>query len=188
MDFLAALWAPILLSAVLVFVVSSIMHMALKYHANDIKKIPDQDAVQSALRPFKIPPGDYFLPRTDSMKDMKSPEYIEKLNKGPVIVLTVLKNGPFTMGKSLAQWFLYGLVISLFSAYIASHAVTYGPDQYLSAFRIVGAAAFMGYAFALAQSSIWYGRNWWTNIKLMIDGLVYALVTAGTFGWLWPKM
>ncbi len=188
MGFLAALWAPILLSAVLVFVVSSLMHMVLKYHANDFKKFADQDAVQAALRPFNIPPGDYCLPRTDSMKEMKTPEFLEKLNKGPVIVMTVLKNGPFSMGGSLVQWFLYGLVISFFSAYIASHAVPYGPGQYLSAFRIVGTAAFMGYAFALAQSSIWYGRNWGTNLKLMFDGLVYALVTAGTFGWLWPKM
>ena len=43
------------------------------------------------------------------------------------------------------------------------------------------------YSLALWQSSIWYGRAWGTNLRLTIDGLVYGMLTAGTFGWLWPK-
>ena len=187
MDSLTALWAPILLSAVFVFVVSSIMHMVLKYHANDFKKVPDQDAVQAALRPFGIPPGDYMLPRADSMQGMKSPEYIEKLTKGPVAVVTVLKNGPLNMGASLVQWFFYGVIVSIFSAYIAWHAVPPG-GSYLSVFRFVGTAAFMGYSLALLQNAIWYGRSCSTVLKTVFDGLIYALVTAGVFGWLWPRM
>lgn len=187
MGFLVALWAPILLSAVLVFVVSSIIHMVLKYHANDFKKLADQDAVQAALRPFNIPPGEYCLPRADSMKDMKAPEFIEKLNKGPVAVMTVLKNGQVNMGSSLLYWFLYSVLISIFSAYIAWHAVQPG-NMYLSVFRFVGCAAFMGYSLALLQTGIWYGRSWCTVLKSVFDGLIYALVTAGTFGWLWPTM
>ena len=187
MEFLTTLLAPILLSAVLVFVVSSIIHMVLKYHANDFKKMPNQDGVQAALRPFNIPPGEYCLPRADSMKDMKTPEFAEKLNKGPVAVMTVLKNGPFNMGKSLVIWFFYGVVISIFSAYIAWHAVPAG-GSYLSVFRFVGCSAFMGYSLALLQGGIWYGRSWSTVLKTVFDGLIYALVTAGTFGWLWPKM
>jgi hypothetical protein len=187
MDFLAILWAPILLSAVFVFVVSSLIHMVLKYHANDFKKLADQDAVQAALRPFNIPPGEYCLPRADSMKGMKTPEFIDKLNKGPVAIMTVLKNGHFGMGKGLVLWFLYSIVISIFSAYIGWHAVQPG-GTYLSVFRFVGCSAFMGYSLALLQASIWYGRSWGTVLKLVFDGLIYAFVTAGTFGWLWPKM
>lgn len=41
-------------------------------------------------------------------------------------------------------------------------------------------------ALALLQNSIWYKRKWSSTLKSMADGLVYALVTAGTFGWLWP--
>jgi len=187
MGFLAALWAPILLSAVLVFVVSSLIHMFFKYHSNDYGKLTDQDAVQAALRPFNIPPGEYMLPRADSMKAMKTPEFAEKLNKGPVMVMTVCKNGPFSMGSSLLLWFLYGVLISIFSAYIAWHAVLAG-SSYLSVFRFVGCSAFMGYALALFQGSIWYGRKWSTVLKSAFDGLIYALVTAGVFGWLWPQM
>ncbi len=187
MEFLTTLWAPILLSAVFVFVVSSVIHMVLKYHVNDFKKVPDQDAVQAALRPFNIPPGDYMLPRADSMKDCREPEFVEKLNKGPIVVMTVLDNSQMNMGKSLVLWFLYSVLVSIFSAYVAWHAVQPG-SSYLSVFRFIGCSAFMGYSLALLQGGIWYGRNWGTVLKTVFDGLVFAVVTAGTFGWLWPKM
>ena len=187
MGFIATLWAPILLSAVFVFVVSAIIHMVLKYHNDDFKQLADQDAIQAALRPFNIAPGDYFLPRMKTMKEMKTPEYDEKLTKGPVIVMTVIKNGPMNMGKSLVLWFLYSIIVNIISAYVAWHAVQPGGD-YLSVFRFVGCAAFMGYSLALIQDAIWYGRQWSTVLKTMFDGLIFALVTAGTFGWLWPKM
>ena len=159
MGFIATLWAPILLSAALVFVVSSLIHIFLKYHANDMRKLPNQDALQTALRPFNLPPGDYFLPRGDTMKEMKTPEFDEKLAKGPVIVMTIFKNGPLGMGKSMLLWFLYCIVISIFAAYIAWHAVQPGAS-YLSVFRFAGCSAFMGYALAAPQQSIWYGRSW----------------------------
>lgn len=185
MEFLVTLWLPILLSAVFVFAASSLIHMVLKYHANDFRKVPNEDAVQAALRPFNLTPGDYMLPRCDSMKDMKSPEFIEKLNKGPVAMMTVIKMG--SMATSFILWFLYSIVVSIFAAYIAWHAVQPG-SSYLAVFRFVGCSAFMGYSFALLQGGIWYGRSWSTVIKTAFDGLIYALVTAGTFGWLWPKM
>jgi hypothetical protein len=186
MGFLAALWAPILLSAVLVFVVSSLIHMVLQYHKGDFKKLPNEDAVMDALRKFAIPAGDYHMPFCSSAKDMKSPEFTEKMVKGPVALMTVLKNGKPGMGKSLVLWFLYSVVVSIFAAYICDRAVGPGAN-YLSVFRFVGCSAFMGYSLALAQNSIWYGRNWGATIRYMFDGFIFALVTAGTFGWLWPR-
>lgn len=183
---LMSLWLPILLSAVLVFVVSSIMHMVLPYHRSDFKTLPAEDAVMEALRKFNIPPGDYLIPCAGNPKVMHSPEFVEKMTKGPVAFLTVMKSGPPTMTGSLVQWFIYCVVVGLFAGYVAAH--TLGTDaQYLGVFRIVGGAAFAGYALALLQNSIWYKRNWSATFKSIFDGLIYALVTAGTFGWLWPS-
>lgn len=182
-----SLWAPILLSAVFVFVVSSIIHMVLKYHAGDFKKLPDEDKVMDALRPFKIPPGDYVLPCAGSMEAMKSPEYKSKAEKGPVAFMTVMENGIAGMGSSLILWFLYSILVSIFAAYIAGRTLPYGA-HYLAVFRIAGATAFAGYGLALLQNSIWYKRSWSVTLKSVFDGLVYAMVTAGTFGWLWPGM
>ena len=183
---LTSLWLPILLSAVVVFIVSSIIHMATPWHKSDCKKLPDDSKVLDALRPFNLQPGDYVLPQASSMKDMKSPEFAEKMKKGPVVILTVRPNGMWKMGPTLGLWFLYSVVVGFFAAYIAGRALPEGA-HYLQVFRFVGASAFMGYTFALWQFSIWYGRSWSTTIKSTIDGLLYALLTAGVFGWLWPR-
>jgi len=161
-----SLWLPILLAAVLVFVVSSIIHMFLSYHRSDVRTLADEDGVMNALRPFNIPPGDYVIPHAGSTEAMKSPEFAEKCTKGPVAYMTVLPNGLPQMGASRAL----------------------GPGaHYLDVFRFVGTVAFVGYGLALMQNSIWYKRNWGATLKSLFDALVYGLVTAGTFGWLWPS-
>jgi hypothetical protein len=183
---LHALWLPLLLSSVFVFLASSVIHMASPWHKSDYPKVPDEDKVLEALRPFAIPPGDYMLPRPSSGEDVRSPEFAAKLKNGPVMVLTVLPNGPFSMGRNLILWFLYCLVVGVFAAYIAGRALPAGAP-YLHAFRFAGATAFVGYSIALWQLSIWYRRAWTTTIKATVDGLIYALLTGGTFGWLWPR-
>lgn len=181
-----SLWIPILLSAVIVFVASSIIHMVLAYHQSDFGRVPAEDDVMEALRKFDIPPGDYVIPCPGSAAGMKSPEYIEKVTKGPVAFVTVMKSGMPSMAPSLMQWFLYCIAVGIFAAYIAGRALDTGAN-YLTVFRFVGATAFAGYALALLQNSIWYKRAWSSTLKSTFDGLVYALLTAGMFGWLWPS-
>ena len=183
---LSALWLPILLSSVIVFVVSSIIHMASPWHKNDYPKVPNEDKVRDALRPLAIPPGDYMVPRASSSQEMRSPEFAEKIKQGPNMVLTVIPNGPWPMAQNLTLWFLYAVVVGVFAAYVAGRALPAGA-AYLSVFRFAGVMAFVGYSVALWQMSIWYRRAWSTTIKATVDGLIYALLTAGTFGWLWPR-
>ena len=180
------LWLPILLSALAVFVVSSLIHMASPWHKGDFPRMADEARVMDALRPFAIPPGDYLVPRPATRGDMRSPEFAEKMKKGPVFLITVFPNGPATMGRNLALWFAYAVVVGIFAAYVAGRALPPGA-HYLAAFRFAGVTAFVGYSLALWQMSIWYRRAWMTTVKTTVDGLIYALVTAGFFGWLWPR-
>jgi hypothetical protein len=178
-----SLWLPILLSAVAVFVASSVIHMLLPYHRSDFKKVPAEDEAMAALRDLKIPPGDYVMPFAGDPEAMKSEDYIAKTKEGPVLFMTVMDD--FAMGKSLVLWFLYSIVIAVFAAYITGRAL--GPGAYyLEVFRFVGAAAFGGYTLGLWQNTIWYKRSLATTVKSTFDGLVYASLTAGMFGWLWP--
>ena len=181
-----ALWEPIVLSAVIVFIVSSVIHMMTPWHKSDYAKLASQDAIMDALRPFAIPPGDYMLPRPNDMQDMRSPEFKEKVNKGPRVVMTVMTPGMTGMGRSLGMWFAYSLGIGVFAAYVAGRALPLGAD-YLHVFRFVGVTAFLGYSAAIWQMNIWYQRSLTTTIKSTIDGLLYAFLMAGTFGWLWPR-
>ena len=183
---LTALWIPILLSAVLVFVVSSIIHMASPWHKNDYPRIPNEDAVRSALRPLNIPPGSYMVPRPANPKEMGSPEFADKMKTGPVLMLQVMPTGMTPMTKNLINWFMYLIVIGVFAAYLTSRAVGPGTN-YLTVFRFVGTTAFMGFALALWQMTIWYRRSWVITMKSTIDGLIYACLMGGVFGWLWPR-
>lgn len=183
---LTALWLPILLSAVIVFITSSILHMMVPWHRSDYSRVPDEDKFMGSVRAMSIPPGDYMVPRPMTREEFKSPEFAEKFQKGPAMVLTIFPAGPMSMGRNLLLWFLYCVVVGIFAAYLTCHALPPGA-HYLRVFRFIGTTAFMGYALALWQFSIWYRRKWSTTIKSSIDGLIYALLTAGTFGWLWPK-
>ncbi len=183
---LVSLWLPILLSAVLVFIVSSVLHMLLQYHQNDFVKVPSEDDVQDALRQFDIPPGDYMFPCGEGTESMKDEKFLDKMNKGPVVLMTVMPGGQTKMGSSLALWFVYSLVVSFFAAYLAGVVLT--PEtHYLTVFRVVGTVAFAGHSLALLQNAIWYKRKWCSTFKSMFDGLIYSLCTAGIFGWLWPQ-
>lgn len=186
MTALHALWLPILLSAVFVFILSSLIHMASPWHKGDYPKMENETEVLNALRPLSIPPGDYFIPRPASREDMGSPEFKEKVKQGPIVVMTVMPPGEMGMGRNLGLWFVYLLIISFFAAYVASRAVGAGAS-YRAVFRFAGVTAFIGYAAALWQMSIWYRREWLTTFKHTVDGLIYACLTAGVFGWLWPK-
>lgn len=180
-----SLVVPILLAAVFVFVASSVIHMALPWHKRDLKRLDDEDGVADALRRFAIAPGDYVLPCPTSAASLKDPAFIAKMTAGPVAVVTIRPSGPPAMGVQLALWFVYAVVVGIFAAYIAGRALPPGA-HYLQVFRFAGCSAFMGYSLALLQNSIWWSRNWGMTIRSMIDGLLYALLTAGTFGWLWP--
>jgi hypothetical protein len=182
---LMSLWLPILLSAVIVFVVSSIIHTVLKYHNTDFGKLPDENGVIEALSKFKLPPGDYVMPHAATSEERKAPEFVEKVKKGPVAFITVMPSGMPTMGASLIQWLLYCVVVGIFAAYIGSRSL--GPGAaYLEVFRFTGTVAFLSYGFALLQNSIWFKHSWSATIKSVFDALIYGLLTAGTFGWLWP--
>lgn len=181
-----SLWLPILVAAVLVFLASSVIHMLLPYHRTDFRAVPNEDQVMTALRPFNLPPGDYMLPKAADAAAMRSPEYTEKVKQGPVAIFTVYPNGPFAMGPQLTQWFVYCVVVGVFAAYVAGRALGPGADS-LAAFRFAGVAAFLGYAVALWQTAIWFKRSWSATLKSTFDGLVYAVLTAGAFGWLWPS-
>ena len=187
MAFLTELWLAILLSAVFVFIVSSVIHMVIPFHKGDYKKMKNEDAVLESMRANGVEPGQYMFPCAGSMKAMGTPEMKAKLEKGPVGWFTVLPPGGYNMGKSLAGWFVYSLIVGVLVAYVGWHAL--GPDAaYLAVFQITGAAAVLGYAIGVFNDSIWKGAPWSTTGKFIIDGVIYALVTAGTFGWLWPEV
>ena len=182
---LTSLWLPILLSAVLVFVASSVVHMVLKYHKSDYDKTPQEDAILNALQ--GVPPGEYVLPHMMGPESAKDPAIKAKLERGPRALVRVMGSSLETSFRNaLIGWFIYALVVGLFAAYLTSRA--HGPGtEYMEVFRFAATTAFLAYGLATAQESIWFGRRWSNTLRALFDALMYGLLTGGVFGWLWPK-
>jgi hypothetical protein len=181
-----SLGLPILLAAILVFVVSAVIHMLTPWHKSDIRGVPNEDGAMAALRPLNIPPGEYAMPWANSMEGMNTPEFKARAAVGPVVHMTVMRSGDMSMTRPLALWFVYSMLVSIFAGYLAGAALPLGAP-YLEVFRFAGTTAFAGYSLALMQNSIWWKRSWGMTLRSMIDGLIYACLTAGAFGWLWPR-
>jgi hypothetical protein len=156
------------------------------FHKGDLRKVPKEDELQTAMRGLNIAPGDYAVPCPGSMEDMRSKDFLEKFTRGPVVYMTIAPPGPMSMKTNLTLWFVYSVVVSFLAAYVVSRALPAGAE-YLEVFRFAGTTAFVAYAMALPQQSIWYRKSWATTAKSMVDGLIYGLLTGGAFGWLWPR-
>jgi len=184
---LTSLVVPIVISAIVVFFASFLIHMVLGYHRSDLRKLPDkqEDEILATISRLNLPTADYGVPHPGSPERMKDPAFIAKMTKGPLVFMNVSPGAPPSLGKSLVQWFVFVLIVTLFSAYITTRAVAAG-TSYLSVFRFIGTSAFMGYALGQIPESIWYKRSWVRTCKSVFDSLIYALLTAGVFGWLWP--
>ena len=180
-----SLWIPVIVSGVVVFVISSILHMALKYHRADYKALPNEDAVREALGKGSLPPGSYQLPYCASTKDMGDPSHKAKLEKGPVAIVSILGNGVPQMGKYLTQWFAFSVLVSFVAAYVARLTLQPGDDGML-VMRVTGTVAFAAYGFTHVIDSIWKGQPWSNTIRGLIDGTIYAVATGATFLLLWP--
>lgn len=182
---IGALWMPILLSAVAIFIASSLSHMVLKLHKNDYKRLDNEPETMAALRQADLKPGTYAFPCPADTKDMGSPEMLEKYNQGPVGFMNIMPSGPPAMGKYLVQWFIYCVIVGIFVAYLTGRTVAAG-SEYLAVFRVAGTSAFLAYGVGEIVDSVWKAQPWSTTIRHMTDGFVYSLLTAGVFGWLWP--
>ena len=184
---IVSLWLAILLSAVVVFVVSAVVWMALPHHKSDFKELPDEAAAAATLRAQNLSPGVYNIPHVVDQKELANPEVAARFTDGPVGFLTILPNGVPNMGKNLGRVFVFYLVVGVMVAYLVTRTVEPGAP-YLAAFRVAGTTAWLAYSFGPIQDAIWFGKPWSHVWKNMGDGLIYALFTAGIFGWQWIRI
>ncbi|HJT18103.1 MAG TPA: hypothetical protein VJ853_11970 [Thermoanaerobaculia bacterium] len=180
---LTTLWLPILLSAVFVFIASNILHMLIPgWHHGDYGKLPDEGAVLNGLRSARS--GQYIAPHLDWGKMSK--EERDTMMKGPMAFIMMRNPAEFSMPGALVSWLVFDIILSILIAYVGAATLPRGTD-YLEVFRVIGTAGILAYAFGSVSEAIWYGKPWSSTTKDIIDGIIYGLLTAGTFGWLWPR-
>lgn len=181
---LAQLWLPILLAAVACHLVGFLVWVVLPHHRSDYSPLPDEAAARNLFK-GKLAPGQYIMPWS-THKEWGSPELIAKRNEGPNAFIVVLPNGMGSMAQQQVKNVLFHALVSTFIAYVGIHALPSGAD-YLKVFQVCGTAAVLAYGFNWGHAAIWFGRPWKVAMKDMLDGIAMALITAGIFGWLWPR-
>jgi hypothetical protein len=181
---LVSLWLPILVSAVIVFFAAFLAWTVLPHHRSDWVRVPNEETLLQAIRSIGLERGQYVFPHAMTAEGAKDPEAKKKLEEGPIGSLVIWPKP--SMGRSLVQYFVYCLAVSFFVAYVGYAALEFGTD-YLHVFRVLGTTAFLAYSFAGIPQAIWFGHTWSSTWKTVIDGLVFGLLTGGTFGALWPS-
>ena len=182
---LTQLWLPILLGGLFVWLASGLIHMALKYHNSDYLRLDDEQGVTEALRKSNPKVGVHTLPYCTDMSAMQDEAMQKRFQEGPVAFVTVFPKGMPPMGKLMAQQIAYSVLGCLFIAYCATLALAPGAE-YSTVFRYVATVGFLTFGWATIPFGIWYGLRWPTVGKYLLDALIYGLVAAGVFGWLWP--
>ena len=185
MQFAMDLWMPILVSGLAVFVVSALAWTVFPHHKKEFGKLPNEDAVMDSLRAGNLSPGLYTTPHMADHKEGGTPEGKAKFGRGPITFITVAPGGMPAMGPMMAKSLLFNLFVAAMVAYVGWHTMPAGTD-YLQVFRVTGSMAFMAYALGTVPASIWFSRPWSSWLLGAFDSMLYALVLAGIFGWLWP--
>ena len=181
-----SLWAPILVSAVLVFVASSLSQAVLPFHRHDFRQLPSESEVMETFRRAGVARGDYLFPRPANRQELASAGFREKYEKGPVGIVTVLPKGGLPMPRTMLLWFAYCVAVSAFAGFLASRSLPAGAAR-RTVFVIVAVAAFGGHALALWPATIWYGKSLSTTLTSTIDGAVFGILTGAVFAWMWPR-
>jgi hypothetical protein len=179
------LWMPILVTAVLTFIASSLIHMVFKWHNSDYKKLSNEDAVRAAIRAGSPEPGQYVVPHCADMKDMQNEAMQQKFIEGPIGMLTLRKSGPPSMGGSLIQWFIYLVFVAAIAGAMALRVFGMQGNAH-GAGHLVGLVSFLTYTGGSVQMAIWMGKPWGAVAKDILDGLIYGIISVLVFTWLWP--
>jgi hypothetical protein len=181
-----SLWLPVLVSAVVVWITSALMHMVMPHHKSDFARLPNEDGVADALRKLSLKPGQYLLPFLTDPKQLKDPAFIKRLEAGPQAAIRIRANTVPSMGPNLIAYFIYCFVVSFITGYIARHTLALTATTHM-VFRLTGTVAIAAYALANIPESVWMWRPWSATWKNVADAIVYGLLTAACFALLWPK-
>lgn len=188
MEFLSALWLPILASAVAVWIVSAVIWMALPHHQKDYDRLPDEAAFIAAIKSLNLPPGNYGYPFFGDRSSCNTPEAKKAMAEGPLGLLSNWRPGT-GMGKNMVLTFLVYLVIGVLIAYLAwnvFHRSSAVAPTFKDIMRVTGTAGVLAYSFAFLPSGIWFQAKPRALLMCVIDGVVYGLATGAVFAWLWP--
>ena len=182
---LTSLWMPIVLTSVLIFFASSLIHMVFKWHNSEYRKLPNEDEVRAVINKAQLVPGQYVMPHCLDGSDFKKPELQQKFVEGPIAFLVLRQSGMPKMGKQLGQWFAFTLALAAVVGCLAACVLPAGAGRH-AVFHLVAMVTLLAYGSGSVVNSIWMGRPWSATAKELLDAAIYAGLSGAAFAWLWP--
>lgn len=148
--------------AVLVFILSSIWHVATPLGEVGVRNLPHEALLAPALKAAIPEAGFYFFPGINRAKDLTKDQqqaeqahYLEAFKEGPTGILIYTPGGKdMNFGKMLIDQFLVTLVCAFFLAWIL--AVTAAATTYGQRVAIVTIIAAFGAIVVPVPHWIWY--------------------------------
>ena len=128
-----------------------------------------------------------MFPYADSPAAMKEERVSKAFEEGTAGFITVLPRGIPNMGRNMALSAILNVVVASLVACVACLTLAPGAD-YMTVFRVTAVATWLAYGTGTVYDAIWFGRPWSGVFKGFGDALIYALLTGGAFGWLWPEV
>lgn len=152
-----------LVGSIVVFVVSSIWHLAPGLGEIGVKPLPQETSVLASLRGALPDPGLYFFPapiassgKTGEQAKADQAAYLEKFRQGPSGILVYHPGGEeLQFGKLLIYQFVFGLVGAFLVAWVLALAA--GVTTYGSRVLIVLAITLFGGVMYDLPAWNWYG-------------------------------
>ncbi len=183
MEFLTALWLPIIIISVVLFVASFVAWVILPHHFGDWKKLEKEQEFMDAVSGLNLPPGNYMYPMTHAKAEQNSDEFRERYMKGPRGVLSTWEVP--NMGVNLGLTLVFFLVTTAIIAYITYAALGPGSDMFMKVLQIAGAIGVLTHASSGVLNAIWFKRR---VIMDVVDGVVYGIIIGLIFALMWPAV
>ena len=181
----ASLILPVLVSAALVWIASALIWTVLPWHKKDYAPLPDEAGTVASLAAQDLAPGQYMVPHAGSPEEMKEDRVRKAFEAGAAGFITILPRGIPGMAPNMAMSAALNVAVAVLVAYIARMTLAPGAE-YMTVFCLATTMTWMAYGVGAVQDAIWFGRPWSSVLKGFGDALIYAFLTGGVFGWLWP--
>ena len=175
------LWLPILLVGLATHIASTIAWTVLPHHKPEWNKLPAEDPLLDFLDQHQVKANQYLFPYAHDNKEMATPEYKEKMEtrcRGMLVLWPTPPNMGKAIGLTLAFFFVAAFVIG----YLASRAIELGA-RFMDVFQIVFVAGLLCHCAGPFPGVFWFRKYFAMEV---LDGAVYALITALIFAALWP--
>ncbi len=174
------LWLPILLSGLATHIYSTLAWMLLPHHKPEWNRLPVEQELLELLNRHQVPPNQYMFPFAANGNEAGTPEFKTRQACSGMLIRWAT---PLNMGAAIGKTLAFFMVAAACIGYLAGLAIPTPSADAAHVFRVVGTTGILTHCFAHFPHVFWFRRRIAMEV---LDGIIFAMITAGIFAALWP--